>query len=140
VRRIDYDIGWSSGNVTITARSDRAKLRTPNPLLLEREAALKLVERDEAEGFTFLGHHYVDRTKSLVKNGYFVIGPSGQLIPAGQDWGPSEPIYEQVDTLMGGPRNGKEATIEKILSGDAARELGFGLVFVVRERDVSTVN
>jgi hypothetical protein len=42
--------------------------------------------------------------------------------------------------LRGGQRNGKEATIERILSGDEARKLGFGLVFVVRERDVSRAN
>jgi hypothetical protein len=107
---------------------------------LDRKTALEVVRKDEAEGYTFLGHHNVDATKKLVKNGYFVIGPGGRLIQAGQDWGPSQSVYEEGDTLRGGPRNGKEATIERILSGDEARKLGFGLVFVVRERDVSRAN
>jgi hypothetical protein len=140
MRSIDYDIGWSAGKVTITARSERAKNRTPEPLSLDREAALETVRGDEAQGYSFLGHQFVDKTKQLVKNGYFVMGPGGRLTPAGQDWGPSQSVYEEGDTLRGGPRNGKEAVIEKILTGDFAQKMGFGVVFVLKERDVSNAN
>jgi len=140
MRKIDYDIGWNSGKVTITARSERAKGRTPDPLVLERRAALELIKNDEAAGYSFLGHEFVDRTKRLVKNGYFIISPGGKLVEAGQDWGPSNPVYEEGDTLMGGPRNGKEAKIEKVVRGDSAEKMGFGVVFLLRERDVSNAN
>jgi len=41
---------------------------------------------------------------------------------------------------MGGPRNGKEAVIEKIVTGEFAKKMGFGVVLVLRERDVSQQN
>src|ERR1700691_813770 len=121
VRSIDYDIGWKAGRATINARSDRAKNRTPEPLALDREAALETVKKDEAQGYSFLGHEYVDKDRRRVKNGYFVIGPGGQLTPAGESWGPRQPVYEAGDTLMGGPRNGREAVIEKIVTGEFAQ-------------------
>ena len=140
MRKIDYDIGWQAGRVTITARSERAKSRTPQPLAMDRESAAEMVRNDESQGYTFLGHQHFDRNRGLVKNGYFIIGPGGRLIPAGQDWGPSQPVYEEGDTIMGGPRNGKEAAIEKVITGDFAQKMGFGVVFVLKERDVSDAN
>jgi hypothetical protein len=140
MRKIDYDIGWNAGKVTVTARSARAKERTPETLTMDRDAAFDVVKRDEAEGYSFLGHEHVDKNRRPVTNGYFVIGTDGRLTLAGQDWGPSHPVYEEGDTLMGGPRNGKEAVIEKILTGDFAQKMGLGVVFVLKEREVSSDN
>lgn len=140
MRSIDYEIGWKAGKATITARSDRAKNRTPEPIVIDRAAALDLVRDDEARGRTLLGHQHIDEDKRLVKNGYIIIGTGGRLIPAGQDWGPSETVYENGDTIRGGSGNGKEGVIERIVTGKFAQKMGFGLVFVLGERDISNAN
>lgn len=140
MRVVDYDIGWTAGKVTITARSDRAKSRTPEKLLLSREDALAWTKKTEADGYRFLGVEVVDPMRPRVRNGYFIVDANGQLVPAGDDWGPSEPVYEVGDALMGGPRNGKEAIIERIISGEPAKKFGFGNMFLVRERDVSSMH
>lgn len=128
MRQIDYDIGWNFGKAVITARSDRAKQPTANRISVERDAALELVRRDEAQGYSFLRHELIDKNRPCVRNGYFVIGPGGQLILlVGQDWGPSWPVYQEGDTLMGEPRNAKEAQIERFITGDFARRMGFGV-------------
>jgi len=75
LRKIDYDIGWSGGKATITARSERAKERTPETVTMTRDAAVEKVKCDEAEGYSFLGHEFIDRSRQKVKNGYFVIDP-----------------------------------------------------------------
>jgi len=54
-------------------------------------------------------------------------------------------VYEVGNVLLGGPRNGgprngKEAIVEKIIKGEFAQKMGFGIVFVLTERDVSNAN
>jgi len=138
---MDYFVAGAGAARTFTPMSDRAKERTPEPITFEDVAsAREYMKAAQAEGYRFSGANLVDPEQKLVKNGYFVIGNQGQLIPAGQDWGPLDTGYEIGDAMLGGPRNGKEATIENIIKGDFAQKMGFGIVFVLRERDVSNAN
>jgi hypothetical protein len=141
MKRMDYSVEGSGAARKFTAMSERAMERTPEPVTFtDVPSALEYMKAAQAEGYRFSGANLVDREQRLVRNGYFVIANDGQLIPSGQDWGPLNTVYEVGDALRGGPRNGKEAMVEQIITGDAAQRMGFGLVFVLRERDVSRAN
>jgi len=141
MKKMDYVIGGAGATRTFTLVSDRPTKRTPQPVSFDDAvSARKFLKAAQVEGFRFSGAELVDPEQRLVKNGYFVKADSGQLTPAGQDWGPLDTVYEVGDAMLGGPRNGKEAVIEEIIKGDFAKKMGFGIVFLLRERDVSNAN
>jgi len=93
MKEIDYLIMGVGAHRTITARSERAKKRTPEPQEFPDNAgALEFVRAGVKEGYRFSGRELVDREYKLVRYGYFVKVNGGQLVPAGQDWGPPDPV------------------------------------------------
>jgi hypothetical protein len=82
----------------------------------------------------------VDREYKLVRYGYFIQMNNGQLVQAGQDNGPPDPVFEPGDVYPGGPRDGKHADIIAVVTGDEARKHGVGVMVIAKERDVSKMN
>jgi hypothetical protein len=139
MKKMDYTLGSQAGRAgrkwTATALTDRAKERTPEPVTFaSRPEALTFLKDSQAEGYRFSGAELVDPQQKLVKNRYFVIGPDGQLTPAGEDNGPRNTVWEVGDGKPGRERNvGTEAVIENILQGPAVRErFGCDLAFLLR--------
>ena len=61
VKTIDYVVGGVGAQRTITARTDRAKSRTPEPISFNDNAsALKFVKAANAEGYRFSGQELLD--------------------------------------------------------------------------------
>ena len=141
MKKMDYTVEGTAARHTFTPISERAKLRTPEPVTFtDAASARENLKAAQKNGFTFSGAHLVDSEQKPVKYGYFVVQNDGTLNPVGQDWGPPDSVYEIGDAMLGGPKNGKEAIIEKIVTGDFANKMGFGVVFIIKERDVSTSN
>ena len=143
MKKMDYTIGSQAGRAgrkwTATALTDRAKERTPEPLAFaSRQEALTFLKDSQAEGYRFSGAELVDPEQKLVKNRYFVIGSDGKLMPAGEDNGPLNTVWEVGDVKPGRDRNvGTEAVIENILQGPAVRErFGCDLAFMLRAHRV----
>ena len=86
MKKMDYAIGLRAGRArqkwTASALTDRAKERTPEPLVFAgRPEALTFLKESQAEGYRFAGADLVDREQRLVKNRYFVISDDGQFTP-----------------------------------------------------------
>ena len=139
MKKMDYTIGFQGGRPgpvwTAKALTDRAKVRTPDPITFEdRQAALKFLKDSQAEGYRFAGAWFVDPEQRMVRNRYFVIGASGELVLSGEDNGPRDTVWEVGDVKPVRDRNpGTEAVIENILQGPGVRErFGCDLAFVLR--------
>jgi len=137
---MDYVVTGAGAQKTITARSERAKKRTPEPVNFKDNAgALEFVKAANAEGYRFSGQDLVDQEYKLVRYGYFVKVNGGELVRSGQDWGPPDPVFEP-GVYPGGPRNGKEAVVLNVVKGDFAKKVGVDVMVVLEERDVSQAN
>ena len=139
MKKMDYTIGLEAGRAgqkwTATALTDRAKERTPEPVMFAgRPEALKFLKDSQAEGYRFSGAELVDPEQRLVKNRYFVIGGDGQLTLSGEDNGPRDTVWEIGDVMPGRDRSmGTEAIVENILQGPGVRErFGCDLAFLLR--------
>ncbi len=147
MNKMDYTIGFQGGRAgqkwTATALTDRAKERTPEPVMFAgRPEALKFLKDSQAEGYRFSGAELVDPEQRLVKNRYFVIGGDGQLMLSGEDNGPRNTVWEIGDVKPGRDRSmGTEAVIENILQGPGVRErFGCDLAFLLRLHPVARGN
>lgn len=142
MKKMDYTISGAGAKRTITALSDRGKEQTPEPISFENVASAKaFLKTAQAEGFRFSGAELVDPEQKLVKNGYFTVVNGGQLVQSGQDWGPLDTVWEVGDVMPHhGKNTGVEVIVEQIIKGEAAQKMGFGIVFVLRERNISTMN
>jgi hypothetical protein len=139
MKKMDYAIGLRAGRAgqkwTASALTDRAKERTPEPLVFAgRPEALKFLKESQAEGYRFAGADLVDREQRLVKNRYFVISDDGQFILSGDDNGPRDTVWEIGDVMPGHDRNARtELIIENILQGTGVRQrFGCDLAFILR--------
>ena len=139
MKKMDYTIGSQAGRAgrkwTVTALTDRAKERTPEPVTFaSRPEALTFLKNSLAEGYRFSGAELVDPEQRLVKNRYFVVGGDGQLTLSGEDNGPRDTVWEVGDVMPGRDRSmGIQAVIENILQGPGVRErFGCDLAFVLR--------
>src|ERR1700689_1504254 len=139
MKKMDYTIGFQAGRAgqrwTATALTDRAKVRTPEPVTFAgRPEALTFLKDSQAEGYRFSGAELVDPEQRQVKNRYFVIDGDGQLTPAGEDNGPRDTVWEVGDVKPGRGSNARtEAVIENILQGTGVRErFGCDLAFLLR--------
>ena len=65
-----------------------------------------------------------------VSYGYFVKLPNGHLVPAGNDFGPTEDTYKIGDTKPG--RKGK---VIQIIKGAEPKKLGFDVVVIADSGD-----
>lgn len=136
----DYEITTAGARRTITAKSDRAKQRTPQSREFANNAdALAFVKAGVAEGFLFSCRSFVDHEYRNVPYRYFV-SVNGQLVFSGQEHGPPDPMFEVGDVYPGGPRNGKHFDITDVITGEVARTNGCGVMIVGKERDVSKAN
>ncbi len=112
MKDMDYVVTGAGTQRTITARSERAKRRTPDPVNFNDNAsALEFVKAANAEGYRFSGQQLVDREYKLVRYGYFVKANGGQLARSGQDWGPPDPVFEPGDVYPGGPTLRRQAIL-----------------------------
>jgi len=73
MKKMDYTIGFQGGRAgqkwTATALTDRAKERTPEPVMFAgRPEASKFLKDSQAEGYRFSGAELVDPEQRLVKN------------------------------------------------------------------------
>lgn len=105
----------------------------------DNASALEFVKAGVADGYRFSGLEIVDREYKLVRYGYFV-KTNEQLVRAGQDWGPPDPVFEPGDTYPGGPRAGKHATVLEVITGELEQKNGVGVMVILKERDVSKMN
>jgi hypothetical protein len=135
MKEMDYVIMGAGAQRTITARSERAKKRSPDPHEFPDNAtALEFVKEGVKEGYRFSGRELVDPEYKLVRYGYFMKANGGQIIPSGQDWGPPEPVFEPGDVYPSGPRNGKYAIVLQVITGEFAKKAGVGVMVVLEER------
>jgi hypothetical protein len=139
MKKMDYSIGFQGGRPgptwTATALTDRAKVRTLEPVTFEdRSAALKFLKDSQAEGYRFAGASSIDPEERMVKNRYFVIGANGELVFSGEDNGPRDTVWEVGDVMPGATRIREwGGVIENILQGPGVRErFGCDLAFVLR--------
>lgn len=140
MKAMDYMITGSGPGRTITPCTERAKGRTPEPITFREVAtALGFVNAAAAEGYRFSGHELVDPKKKLLSYGYYVRNPSGHFVLSGQDWGPSDPVFEPGDVMPAGPKNGKEAIVLHVISGEGAKKNGVGVLVLLEEREVGEV-
>ncbi len=131
---MDYIVSGMGKKRTITARSARAIARTPEPQeFQDSESALPFVRAGANEGYRFAGRELIDRDYKLVPYGYFVKDDGGQLHKAGQDFGPPDPVFEADDIYPGGLRNGKQAKIVQVITGESARKAGGVAVMIILE-------
>lgn len=147
MKKMDYTIGLETGRAgqkwTATALTDRAKERTPDPVIFAgRPEALKFLKDSQAEGYRFSGAGLVDPEQRLVKNRYFIIGNDGELTLSGEDNGPRDTVWEIGDVMPGRDRStGTEAIVENILQGQGVRErFGCDLAFILRLHNVAREN
>jgi hypothetical protein len=118
MKKWDYEITTNGPSRTITAKSDRAKRRTPEPQEFANNAdALAFVQSGVAEGFLFSCRDFVDHEYRKVPYHYFV-NVNGQLVFSGRDNGPPDPMFEVGDVYPGGPRNGKHLDITDVITGE----------------------
>ena len=145
MKKWDYEITINharktGASRTITAKSDRAKRRTPEPQeFADNDGALAFVESGVAEGFLFSCRNFVDHEYRNVRYHYFA-NVNGQLVLTGQDNGPPDPMFEVGDVYPGGIRNGKHFDITDVITGERARANGCGVMIVGKVRDVSKAN
>jgi hypothetical protein len=137
MKEMDYIIVGRGRQITITAGSDRAKRRTPEPLIFDESVgALAFVRSISAEGFRFSGQELIDPDHKRLKYVYFVRTIGGRFEPAGQDWGPAEPVFEPGDVYPGGPRNGQQAVVLAVVKGESARANGGEVMVLLEARPV----
>ena len=140
MKKWDYEITIAGLKRTITARSDRAKQRTPEPQeFANNDEALVFVRAGVAEGFLFANRGFIDREYHNVRYHYFV-DVNGKLVSSGQDNGPPDPMFEIGDVYPGGPRDGKHLDITAVVTGEMARANGCGVMLIGKVRDVSKAN
>jgi hypothetical protein len=139
MKKMDYILSWNADSHLVTALSDRAKFRTPEPLLFADHAEVKtFLKASRAEGFRFSGAETVDPAQKLVKNRYFIEGDSGQLIPCGDVWGPPDTVWEVGDVMPGRERNtGTQTIVEQIVRGEMAQKMGCDIAFILRLRNIA---
>jgi hypothetical protein len=142
MKKMDYTISWNAGSHTVTALSDRAKFRTPVPLVFAEHAEVKVfLNASRTEGFRFSGADTVAPEQKLVKNRYFIVGDAGQLIPCGEDWGPLETVWEVGDVIPGRETNTcTQAVVEQIIKGDMAQKMECGIAFILQLRNIAGLN
>jgi hypothetical protein len=142
MKKMDYTISWNAGSHTVTALSDRANFRTPEPLVFADHAEVTaFLMASQAEGFRFSGAETVDPEQRLVKNRYFIEGDSGQLIPCGDDWGPLDTIWEVGDVMPGRETNTcTQAIVEQVIRGEMAQKMGCDIAFILRMRNIAGLN
>lgn len=136
MKATDYVVlSVGSKEIAFTAKSDRAKQRTPETVhFTDRAAALEYMRASEAEGYRFLNARNLDETRPLVKYGYFIKGPNDALIPRKQEWGPLDVDYEAGDRIPDG-------NILSVLIGTPAKSHGVDLMIVLdisEKREVSS--
>jgi hypothetical protein len=135
MKPMDYVVTGAGRERTFTPRTDRAKERTPEPVIFKDLASsLDFMKAVEADGFRVSGAELVDSTRKLVRYGYFVSGPGGQLIPRGHDMGPRDTVFEPGDSL--GVKDGWEAIVRQVVTGKVAELAGCGVMILVEERKV----
>ena len=123
MKKMDYTIGFQAGRTgrtwTATALTDRAKGRTPEPVMFVGSSrSFGVPEELAGGGLQVFRRGLVDPEQKLVKNRYFVIGGDGQLTPSGEDNGPRDTVWEVGDVMPGNDRNaGTEACHRKHSSG-----------------------
>ena len=123
MKKTDYTIGLEAGHAgqkwRATALTDRAKERTPDPVIFAgRPEALKFLKDSQAKGYRFSGAGLVDPEQRQVKNRYFIIGNDGEPTLSGEDNGPRDTVWEIGDVMPGRDRSTRtEATVENILQG-----------------------
>lgn len=140
VKKWDYEITTAGLRRTITARSDRAKQRSPGPQeFANNDDTLVFVKTGVAEGFLFANRGFIDREYRDVRYHYFV-DVNGQLVPTGHDNGPPDAMFEVGDVYPGGPRDGKHFDITAVVTGEMARANGSGVMVIGKVRDVSKAN
>ena len=139
MKKMDYTISWNAGSHTVTALSDRAKFRTPVPLVFAEHAEVKVfLNASRAEGFRFSGAETVDPEQKFVKNRYFIVGDAGQLIPCGEDWGSLDTVWEVGDVMPGRERNtGTQTIVEQIVRGEMVQKMGCDIAFILRLRNIA---
>jgi hypothetical protein len=135
---MDYVVSGMGKKRSITARSARAKARTPEPQeFQDNESALPFVRAGVQAGYRFSGRELIDCDYELVRYGYFVKADDGRLRAAGQDWGPPDPVFEKGDIYPGGVKNGMQAKIVQVITGEFAQKAGgVGVMVVLEERRV----
>jgi hypothetical protein len=135
---MDYIVSGSGASRTICAHSPRAKERSPFVLTFpNNNDAFQFITKGVEDGFRFSGRELVDRSYRLVKYGYFVRLPDGRTVFSGQDWGPPDPVFEPGDKYPGGPRNGIEAFVLEVMTGDEARVYALDVLIILEERSVA---
>jgi hypothetical protein len=137
MRGMEYVITGVGQKRTITARSDRARRRSPVAITFDDSATvLTFVKGAISDGFRFTGQELVDREYKSVKYVYFARPIGGRFERAGQDWGPPDPVFEPGDVYPGGPRNGKQAVILAVVKGESARANGADVMVLAENRPV----
>jgi hypothetical protein len=140
MKKWDYEITIAGLKRTITAISDRAKQRTPEPReFANNDDTIMFVKAGAAEGFLFANRGFIDREYRNVRYHYFV-DVNGQLVPTGQDNGPPDAMFEVGDVYPGGPRDGKHLDITAVVTGEMARANRCGVMVIGKVRDVSKAN
>lgn len=135
MKEMDYIITGRGKQRTITARSDRAKKRDPEPVIFQDiPTALVFVKSACADGYRFSGQELVDPEYKLLKYVYYARTIGGRFERAGQDWGPPDPVFEPGDVYPGGPRNGKQAVVLAVVKGEPARANGGDVMVLLEER------
>jgi hypothetical protein len=142
MKKMDYILSWNACSHSVTALSDRARFRTPEPLIFADHAEVKaFLNASQAEGFRFAGAETVDPAQELVLIRYFVEGDSGQLIPCGDDWGPLDTVWEVGDIMPGREINPcTQAMVEQIVKGKMAQKMGCHIAFILRMRNIAGSN
>ena len=79
----------------------------------------------------------VEPTKKPMKwvsYGYFVKLPNGQLVPSGNDFGPTDSTYKVGDSK--GVKGDVEGIIINVTKGAFAKRMGFDVIVIIEERKV----
>jgi hypothetical protein len=133
MKEMDYMVTSVGRQRTISARTERAKIRTPELITYSDNAnALEFIKAATAEGYRFSGQELVDREYKLVRYVYFVRIGAGRFEPRGQDWGPPDPVFEPGDVFPGGPRNGMEAIVLSVVRGKSAEFNGGDIMVLLQ--------
>jgi hypothetical protein len=137
MKKWDYEITVTEGQRNIIPRSARARERTPETVVFpDAPSAFEFVNAEVREGLLFSNRDFVDPSYRCVRYGYFV-KEGDRFLPAGSDYGPPDPMHEPEDVHPSGPKNGKIAIVREVITGDAARRMGFDVAIVLEERDAT---
>jgi hypothetical protein len=71
--------------------------------------------------------------QAMIHFGYLVLSHDGQLLPAGDDWGPTAERFKP-GVSLGGKKNGTEGFVAGIVKGAGAMRKGFDMLVIVDEQ------